>query len=303
VSQDHRRGIDFSTCQISFKGYHGADEKRSILINGTYYMLKISEELEEDGNQLKRSFSAAPLSEHISCEIFNSIGIPVQKTILGIYNDKDAVACEDFMLTNPRYHNGDWQLQEFSELENSIINSSDRSRTPILESVEFVLNTHPRLEPVRQAAINRFWDTFVIDALIGNFDRHTGNWGYIVNIRTGNIDLAPVYDCGSSLYPKLADDRMPEIMASDEEVRQRIYNYPKATLLINGKRVTYNDLLNDKSQKNCQLALKRIYPRIDMQKISSIVSEIPQLSPNRQDFLIFMLNKRFQALLTPAVCG
>ncbi|MCI9596343.1 MAG: hypothetical protein HFE75_03415 [Firmicutes bacterium] len=26
-----------------------------------------------------------------------------------------------------------------------------------------------------------FWDMFIVDALVGNFDRHNGNWGFLVN--------------------------------------------------------------------------------------------------------------------------
>jgi hypothetical protein len=303
MSQAIQQPMDFSACQMSFKGYHGADEKRSILIDGRYYMLKISEELDDDGNQLKRSFSAAPLSEHIACAIFASVGIPTQKTLLGTYNGRDAVACEDFIVNDARFSGGDWQLQEFSELENSIISSSERGRTPILESVEFVLNSHPRLEPVRQKAIERFWDTLIVDALIGNFDRHAGNWGYIVNIGTGEIYLAPVYDCGSSLFPKLSDAKMPEVMLSEVEVQQRIFNYPRATLLVNSRRASYSDLLKDKSLKNCQAALARIYPRIDMEKIASVIAETPLLSQSRRDFLLFILKRRYSDLLTKAVIG
>ena len=28
---------------------------------------------------------------------------------------------------------------------------------------------------------NKFWNMFIIDALIGNTDRHNGNWGLLVN--------------------------------------------------------------------------------------------------------------------------
>ena len=27
----------------------------------------------------------------------------------------------------------------------------------------------------------KFWDMFVIDSLIGNTDRHNGNWGFLLN--------------------------------------------------------------------------------------------------------------------------
>ncbi len=47
----------------------------------------------------------------------------------------------------------------------------------------------------------RFWDMFIVDALIGNWDRHNGNWGFLYNSRTDEMTLAPVFDCGSSLFP------------------------------------------------------------------------------------------------------
>ena len=54
-----------------------------------------------------------------------------------------------------------------------------------------------------------------MDALIGNWDRHNGNWGFLYNAHTDEMELAPVYDCGSSLYPQ-ADEKIMEMVLSDE---------------------------------------------------------------------------------------
>lgn len=45
---------------------------------------------------------------------------------------------------------------------------------------------------------NRFWNMFIVDSLIGNMDRHNGNWGFLYNTLTDDVTIAPVYDCGSS---------------------------------------------------------------------------------------------------------
>ncbi len=47
-----------------------------------------------------------------------------------------------------------------------------------------------------EETIDRFWDMFIVDALIGNFDRHGGNWGFIK--KDNQYRIAPVYDNGSS---------------------------------------------------------------------------------------------------------
>ena len=48
---------------------------------------------------------------------------------------------------------------------------------------------------------------FIVDALIGNWDRHNGNWGFLYNTVTDEIALAPGYDCGSCLFPQ-ADEKI-----------------------------------------------------------------------------------------------
>ena len=40
--------------------------------------------------------------------------------------------------------------------------------------------------------------------LLGIFDRHNGNWGILVDEEHQTAEIAPVYDCGSCLYPQLA---------------------------------------------------------------------------------------------------
>ena len=36
---------------------------------------------------------------------------------------------------------------------------------------------------------HKFWDMFIIDALIGNHDRHNGNWGFLLNKKNKKLHL------------------------------------------------------------------------------------------------------------------
>ncbi|MFR7404828.1 MAG: HipA domain-containing protein [Coriobacteriaceae bacterium] len=47
--------------------------------------------------------------------------------------------------------------------------------------------------------ISMFWEMFIVDALLGNFDRHGMNWGFIK--RDNAYALAPVFDNRSCLFP------------------------------------------------------------------------------------------------------
>lgn len=42
------------------------------------------------------SYTASPLSEYIGSQIYQSLGIPVHETMLGIRDNKLVVACKDF---------------------------------------------------------------------------------------------------------------------------------------------------------------------------------------------------------------
>ena len=45
----------------------------------------------------------------------------------------------------------------------------------------------------------KFCDMFVMYSLIGNNDRHNGNFGLLVNTRNSKAKFSLIYDCGSYL--------------------------------------------------------------------------------------------------------
>lgn len=53
---------------------------------------------------------------------------------------------------------------------------------------------------------------FVVDAYLGNFNRHNGNWGFLVNEKTGTKQLAPIFDCASCLYPEFTDEQLQDFL-------------------------------------------------------------------------------------------
>ena len=89
--------IDFTNCNINRYKYYGGKNgsKLCIKYDNKDYMLKfpsINDKLE--------SYTNSCISEYITCHIIETIGIDVQKTILGTYNksnnQKIVVACCDF---------------------------------------------------------------------------------------------------------------------------------------------------------------------------------------------------------------
>lgn len=296
--------IDFSLATRLVNSYEGAGHKLKIVYNGNVYLLKFSEELISDPKKpLQASISNSPASEYLGCYIFNLLGIKAQETLLGVYKNNNVVACKDFIDNSPdpdRY-----QLIEFRKLQTSFLGSSSvLGRTPAYDNVLDVFEHHPDLVGIREQAEQRYWQMFVIDALIGNFDRHAGNWGYILDRNTNRItDLAPVYDCAASLYPALSEEAMGDLIADRNLLVDRITTFPRATLRINSntrEKVLYHEFLLSPEGRNARHELLEIVPGYNNDLIDNIIDNTPGITPIRKEFYSRLLQTRFEVILSPA---
>ena len=64
---------------------------------------------------------------------------------------------------------------------------------------------------------------FIVDAFIGNWDRHNGNWGFLYDTFNDEISLAPVFDNGSCLFPLADENIMNKTLSVKSELDLRIY--------------------------------------------------------------------------------
>lgn len=282
--------IDFTQLPRRNKMYAGANgSKISVIYEGEQYMLKFPSFAARNKDL---SYSNSCFSEYLGCQIYESIGIPVQKTMLGIYTvkgkEKIVVACGDF--TEPGI-----VLQDFASLKNQMIDSERNGYGTELSDILYTFEEQNAID--RTAVMERFWDMFIVDALIGNWDRHNGNWGFLYDTRTDKMKLAPVYDCGSSLYPQADDKIMKSVLASESEMNFRIFEIPTSAILVNGRKIKYFDFISSIQNEDCNRALKRIVPRINMTKIRNLVMETPFISDLQKQFYMTMLEKRKERIL------
>ena len=143
----------------------------------------------------------------------------------------------------------------------------------------------------------RVWDMFIVDALIGNWDRHNGNWGFLYNNSTDEVVLAPVFDCDSSLYPQADDELMTRILNNKNEFNHRIFDIPLSAITYNGKKINFFNFLSEGKFEDCNTALKRILSRIDMKKIYEIIDDTPTVTDIQNEFYKTMLNARKERIL------
>ena len=283
--------LDITNCEQLWGDYEGSELKFAIEYNGKKYMVKKPDPARQ--SDLDLSYINNQYSEDIGCKIFASIGIPVQKTFLAKFNDngklKTVVACQDFREPGEL-------LFEADKLAKSFVNSQDMNKAR-LEDIQKILDEVQNKLSNDENAENRFWDTFIVDALIGNKDRHMGNWGFLSK-DSRYLKLAPVYDCGSSLSSLMSDEQMEKSL-KDDTFKTHEYNIASCMTKDN-KRIFYHEIFNSPN-KALENAILRIVPRIKLTKINEIIDHEEGLSEVRKCYIQKSIELRYERILEPAL--
>lgn len=297
--------INFTDCQIDTTAtYGGSDQKRGIFYEGKRYMLKLSDRINtEKRNNLNSSYSNSVYSEYICCHILNSLGFNAQNTLLGYLDFKDGngnierkpvVACENFVQEGEK-------LVEFKDIEGALL-SHKPPKVPTIEDIYEILSKESNYfdKSFANKALEQYWDSFILDAFMGNFDRHANNWGYLVQESMAGCQItqfAPIYDCGSCLYPQLADDSLLDILSSEEEISMRIDKFPNSALDVGGKKANYKEYISSLQNEDCTKALFRVFPKIDMNVVNDVIDKTEGISYTRKTFYKTILQERYDRIL------
>lgn len=282
--------IDFSTLPQKNKLYSGANgSKRAIIYNDELYMIKFPPLAQISQNLF---YSNSCVSEYIGCHIFETVGIDVQSTLLGTYNvngtDKVVVACKDFTKSGI-------VLQDFTSLKNHVIDIQQKGRGTELDSIMTAIHEQSIFDA--DVLEQHFWNIFIVDALIGNWDRHNGNWGFLYDELNDKHSLAPVYDCGSALYPQMDLALMEIVLQDNKEMELRIFERPLSAILLNDKKINYFDFISSLEIEECNSALKRISPKIKLDSINKVIDETPYISELQKTFYKRIVKERKEKII------
>lgn len=283
--------VNFTNCKIvPTKAFGGANGKKiSIEYNGELYMLKFPPSADNKPTEL--SYTNSCISEHIASSIFNIIGLNAQKTILGTYtvNGKEKIvcACKDFTADGKTFY-------DFGAIKNTIIDSEHLGAGTELEDILETIEKQKFVNP--DELLKLFWDMFVVDAFLGNFDRHNGNWGFLVD-DNGNSRIAPVFDCGSCLLPQADVKIMEKVLKNEDDLNARVYQFPTSAIKEDNRKINYFDFLTNCNDDNCSAALKRIVERINLDEINDFIDDVPYISDLQRNFYKQYIAARYEKIL------
>ena len=283
--------IDFTDAMEELNNYKGSEKKKTLIYDGKKYLVKFPDPVREKNKNI--SYINNAFSEYVGSNVFRICGFKTQNTLLGTYtyNGKEKIvcACEDFTDENH-------VLYEFENLALSA-NPDKKIETELSDIMEVI----DSLEKISKLSIKddvkkKFWDMFVVDSIIGNTDRHNGNWGILVDTQNNCANFAPIYDCGSCLNPMLEDQKLEKL--NNAEIKNLAVN-SYSCLKENGKKINYMQYIQDckeNKNKDCNEAIIRIFPQVNIEEINKFIMEIPCISNTRKNFYKEIINFRYDII-------
>ena len=273
--------IDFSEYELNGKYYGGSERKEGISVDGENYMIKF---------QKHTAFGKRNnhVSEFIGSHIFEICGFETHKTYLGYRHGEEVVACKDFNVQGK-------QFVPFNDVGESTLDQDKETYQYDYEDIMEMLRDNSKLTNV-QETISMFWRIYIMDALLGNFDRHGANWGFLKE--DNKYTIAPIFDNGSCLFPNLVDEaEMEEIMKSEVETDKRIYKFPTSQIKLNGRKSSYFEVINSLQFEECNEALRYVVAKLDMNKAEKLINETPLISGTQRLFYKHILTAIYDKIL------
>jgi len=273
--------MEYSNFEKNNKIYSGTEKKIGVTINSDDYIIKFQK-------QTRFGLRNNHISEYIGCKIFESLKINVQEAVLGTFEGEPVVVVKDFIGPNQNF-------VSFNDVGESSIEEDREKFTYSYEDITEILLCNNKLDNPEDT-IEMFWTIYIVDALLGNFDRHGGNWGFVK--KNGIYTLAPVFDNGSCLYPNLTDlDEMRNIIDSNEETDKRIYKFPTSQIHVNNRKSSYFDVISSMEYEECNKALVRVCQLIDILRINVIIGNTKFISDIQKTFYKHMIYNRFEKII------
>lgn len=272
---------DFGAYEKNDRVYTGSEEKFGITVNNENYIVKFRKNSES-------GLLNNHISEHLGSSIFNLLGEDAQITTLGRYKGREIVLCKDFNregeVFTPFNGVGESSLERDKELYNYSY-----------EDIIRMLEENRKITKIDEV-IEKFWNMYIIDALIGNFDRHGSNWGFIK--KNNSYQFSPIFDNGSSLFPRRnTEELMREVMESLDKIQEITFRYPTSQIRLNNKKSSYFDVIHSLAFVECNNALVRIFERIDLQKIFKLIDIQDDLTTLQRQFYKFIIEYRYEQII------
>ena len=95
----------------------------------------------------------------------------------------------------------------------------------------------------------------------------------------------------------MTDEGIEQIINDKSEMEARVFVFPTSAIKINDKKINYFEYISSLQNEDCNQALLRLFSKINMQEIYSIIDETPFISEIRKEFYKKIINMRYEMIL------
>lgn len=90
---------------------------------------------------------------------------------------------------------------------------------------------------------------------------------------------------------------MKGIINNQDEIDNRVYVFPNSAIKKNDKKINQYQYISSLENEDCNIALKTLFPKINMENIKKIIDETPSISEIRKGFYKLILQERYEKIL------
>lgn len=272
--------VDITDIPRNNKFYNGNTKKYGITINDKDYIVKFSKD-----NDM------SVYCEYIASNIIQSIGIPCHTVKLAIINDVVVNLIEDFISGTT------YSLHSYKDTRQTSEDTEIGTKEYTYNDVLYLIDKYLKMSAIeRERAKQAFWRMFIYDAMIGNRDRHWGNWGYLKSNNNQSYSFAPLYDNGAGLFPgvnKIIYEYI-DIKTRYEFLYNRIYIFPASLFKIKRPdrlyRSNYYEMFEDlKIDRIFEDEVVKFRKNLSYQKLFEIVSNVCSNIPLPMEYRRFYI--------------
>jgi hypothetical protein len=149
----------------------------------------------------------------------------------------------------------------------------------------------------------QFLKITIFDYIIGNTDRHQNNWA-VMRGKSGTLNIAPLYDNGSSLCALVPDSKLKSYLGNDLMLlNSLIVTKSQSWVRIDGtkkNKALHIDIvkyLKDNYYDETIEFVKNAVRKLNDDKIKDILNEVREyISDNRSQLIRIYLNKKIKDL-------
>lgn len=177
-------------------------------------------------------FPLEPYSEYVASKFISLVGLPVQTVSMYYYHGQLQAFCGDI-----------GEFRAYSDITTSSLFQENRRALYSLPDIMYEISYMTKLTVEQRLSLMSFVrKQFVVDAILGNGDRHAGNWGYTYLGKPVSI-----YDNGAALAPNIL--KISKSFSSLYDLlAELVLNSPASCLVLDtskGKNQTFYTMFGD----------------------------------------------------------